>query len=232
MSVAPPILNDLPPISMGLKPASAPSERASSRVSSVVHADTLSELVKSGACAKSFGATSSARALYASSRASYASIGSAPICGCVVRLFLRRIGMSIGLWRAYVSLIAMTQTSSHGHHSLSSHGSLKVIDARVRSLVWSYAFLDVRPISPPLSSRLCAMTAAAHRSMPLRDDLSYPSSAIFRRWRALIPRCRARLLSPDASGGCSLRICLYTSGSRRFFSGDVIGCRCALTPKC
>ena len=72
------------------------------------------------------------------------------------------------------------------------------------------------------------MTAAAHRSMPLRDDLSYPSSAIFRRWRALIPRCRARLVSPDASGGCSLRICLYTSGSRRFFSGDVIGCRCAL----
>ena len=54
MSVAPPILNDLPPISLGLKPASAPSERASSRVSSVDHCPAPYVCVDSSGLFKGF----------------------------------------------------------------------------------------------------------------------------------------------------------------------------------
>eukprot|EP00965_Chrysotila_dentata_P024159 800607-Pleurochrysis_carterae.AAC.1 len=70
-------------------------------------------------------------------------------------------------------------TRAHLWPLLAVVGSIQRIELHVISRAWSNTLPSVVPSSPPRSRRLCARSAAAHSTTPLREPRSYPIRASF-----------------------------------------------------
>eukprot|EP00965_Chrysotila_dentata_P052579 1744797-Pleurochrysis_carterae.AAC.2 len=191
MSVAPPMRHAFPPNSSGAMPSASAISLANTRDWVELHA-CPSGARKIGSLsgplrpARSCAPLSSQRLL----SASYAQSGSHPVAPCCCRL---RSGVGTALFLASPSLIPTTLTIAHSCPSLAADGRIQSTDPHVRSRAGSNSRSSGLPISPPLSSKLCARSAAAHSIRRCGVSRHSPLSTNCRMWCARRPLLSLRV---------------------------------------